>query len=63
MVYIIALSFLLFGIIIGYVFGDILDRQEEYLSLSRKSLERLLAESNITEDIDSNEEDKKDLEG
>ena len=65
MLYFTALSFffLLVGLVTGYVFGELLTRQQEYLTLSRKTLERLLVESNITEEILENKQSKEDLEG
>ena len=46
MLYITALSFFVFGIISGYILGNIFEKHEEHISLTRKSLERLLIERN-----------------
>ena len=63
MIYVVALSFFLVGLITGYVFAEIFDKNEEYLSLTRKNLEMLLIESNIAEEILKNKKDKEELEG
>mgnify|MGYP001202089645 FL=1 len=63
MIYVVALSFFLVGLITGYVFAEIFDKNEEYLSLTRKNLEMLLIESNITEEILKNKKAKEELEG
>ena len=63
MIYVVALSFFGIGLITGYVFAEIFDKNEEYLSLTRKNLEMLLIESNIAEDILKNKKAKEELEG
>ena len=63
MIYVVALSFFLIGLITGYVFAEIFDKHEEHLSLTRKNLEMLLVESNIAEEILKNKKVKEDLEG
>ena len=61
--YITALAFFLVGVATGYIFGELYTRQQEHLTVTRKTLERLLVESNIAEVALKNKKEKEDLEG
>ena len=63
MLYITALSFFLVGVVTGYVFGEIFTRQQEHLSCTRETLEKLLVKSNIADIALQNKKEKEDLEG
>ena len=63
MLYVTALSFFLVGVFTGYVFGEIFTKQQEYLSCTRETLEKLLVESNIAKIALQNKKEKEDLEG